>query len=119
MWEVEPNHVPVNFPSSLDEQIKASSLSREPRRKAAVRLVTGSTVLHEEAGLGNGVLVPHSMGVQRSADTKVTSAKLRLIHTPTADATLALRPHCSYSKVHTRLQHPCRDGGRLVATIAT
>ena len=57
-----------------------------------MRLSTGSTVLHEEAGVESGVLVPHAdMGVQLI--TKVTSAKLRLIHTPTADATLALTVH--------------------------
>ena len=59
-----------------------------------MRLVTGSTVLHEEAGVESGVLVPHAgMGVQLITNLKVTSAKLHLIHTPMADATLALTVH--------------------------
>ena len=73
---------------------EASPLSYEAMRKAAVMLVTGSTVLHEEAGVESGVLVPHTgMGVQLITNLKVTSAKLRLIRTPMADATLALTVH--------------------------
>lgn len=49
---------------------KASSLSHGAMRKAAVRLVTGSTVLREEAAVKKDVLIPMYVRRECLADTE-------------------------------------------------